>query len=94
MFDSKNIKLFYWIVGELKLDAVVALVELDVFAFEEEMLLVVFFAFTMPAEEFTEDVLFFTVEFEVVLLTDELLAFVELVVFTGVPGTLIFVLTC
>jgi hypothetical protein len=58
------------------------------------MLLVVFFAFTMPAEEFTEDVLFFTVEFEVVLLTDELLAFVELVVFTGVPGTLIFVLTC
>jgi hypothetical protein len=94
MFDSKNIKLFYWIVGELKLNAVVALVELDVFAFEEEMLLVVFFAFTMPAEEFTEDVLFFTVEFEVVLLTDELLAFVELVVFTGVPGTLIFVLTC
>ena len=94
MFDSKNIKLFYWIVGELKLNAVVALVELDVFAFEEEMLLVVFFAFTMPAEEFTEDVLFFTVEFEVVLLTDELLAFVELVVFAGVPGTLIFVLTC
>lgn len=94
MFDSKNIKLFYWIVGELKLNAVVALVELDVFAFEEEMLLVVFFALTMPAEEFTEDVLFFTVEFEVVLLTDELLAFVELVVFTGVPGVLIFVLTC
>ena len=39
MFDSKNIKLFYWIEGELKLNAVVALVELDVFTFEEEMLL-------------------------------------------------------
>jgi hypothetical protein len=58
------------------------------------MLLVVFSALTMTAEEFTEDVLFLTVEFEVVLLTDELLAFVELVVFTGVPGVLIFVLTC
>ena len=58
------------------------------------MLLVVFFTLTMTAEEFTEDVLFLTVEFEVVLLTDELLAFVELVVFTGVPGVLIFVLTC
>ena len=58
------------------------------------MLLVVFFALTMTAEEFTEIVLFLTVEFEVVLLTDELLAFVELVVFIGVPGVLIFVLTC
>jgi hypothetical protein len=58
MFDSKNIKLFYWIVGELKLNAFVALVELDVFTFEEEMLLVVFFELTMTAEEFTEDVLF------------------------------------
>ena len=58
------------------------------------MLLVVFFALTMTAEEFTEIVLFLTVEFEVVLLTDELLAFVELVVFTGVPGVLIFVLIC
>lgn len=94
MFDSTNIKLFCWVVGELKLNAVVELVELDVFTIEEEMLLVVLLALTMTAEEFPEDVLFLTVEFEVELLADEILAFVELVVFTRVPETLVFVLTC
>ena len=63
MFDSTNIKLFCWVVGELKLNAVVELVELDVFTIEEEMLLVVLLALTMTAEEFPEDVLFLTVEF-------------------------------
>lgn len=83
MLDSKNIKLFCWVEGELKLLALLLIDELV------ELLALV--------EVFPLVVLLFTVELAVVLLAaevllaDEVFVFVEFVEFTGTLGTLVFV---